>query len=188
MKTKTSLKVIVAACVGALASCATQPVKTRMPVSATLRPDSSLSGQVFRAVNAYRGEHNAQELQRHAGLDRLAQEHCEYLRSHRGQFGLYGKNVSHVGFEGRCLMAQSRLNMLNVSENVAAANHPGEKPAPVLVQLWSESKDHEYNMRSEWTHTGVGVVVDSDGMVFSTQMFGTLNNSQMTFRNKLNNF
>lgn len=159
-----------------------------MPVSATFRPDNTLSGQVFQAVNEYRISHDAQPLQRHAGLDRLAQEHCEYLRSHRGQFSLYGKNVSHEGFEGRSLMAQSRYNMMSVSENVAAANHPGEKPVPVLVKLWSDSKDHDYNMRSEWTYTGVGVVVDSDGMVFSTQIFGTLNNSQMTLRNKFNSF
>jgi uncharacterized protein YkwD len=188
MKTNTSLKVIVVACVGALASCATQPVTTKMPVSATLRPDSSLSGQVFQEVNSYRRSHGASELQRHAGLDRLAQEHCEYLRSHRGQFGLYGKNDSHVGFEARTLVARERYQMQNVSENVAAANHPGKSAAPVLVKLWSESKDHEFNMRQDWTHTGVGVVVDSDGTVFSTQIFATVANFQMTTRNRFNSF
>ncbi len=188
MNTNTSLKVILVACVGALASCATQPVKTRMPVSGTIRPDSSLSGQVFQEVNAYRRSHHAADLQRHAGLDRLAQQHCEYLRSHRGEGSIYGKNVSHVGFEGRTLVARERYNMMSISENVAAANHPGKDAPAVLVQLWAGSKDHEYNMRNEWTHTGVAAVVDSDGMVFSTQIFSTISNSQLTFRNRLNSF
>jgi uncharacterized protein YkwD len=78
--------------------------------------------------------------------------------------------------------------MMSISENVAAANHPGKEASSVLVQLWSESRDHEYNMRSAWTHTGVGTVVDSDGMVFSTQIFATISSSQMTFRNRMNSF
>ncbi len=188
MKTITSLKVIVVACTGALASCAPQPVTTKLPVSATLRPDSSLSGRVFQEVNAYRRSHGASELQRHAGLDRLALEHCEYLRSHRGQFGLYGKNVSHVGFEGRALVARERYQMQNVSENVAAANYPGTSASTILVKLWSESKDHEYNMRQDWSQTGVGAVVDSDGTVFSTQIFATVSEFQMTTRNRFNSF
>ena len=188
MKTNTSLKVIVVACAGALASCATQPVTTKMPVSASLHPDSSLSGQVFKEVNSYRRSHGAPELQRHAGLDRLAQEHCEYLRDHHGEFGLYGKNVSHIGFEGRTLVARERYQMQNVSENVAAATHPGKSAPAILVKLWSESKDHEFNMRQEWTQTGVGAVVDSDGTVYSTQIFATVANFQMTTRNRFNSF
>lgn len=188
MKTYPYMKVIAVACVGALASCATPPKTTRMPVSASLRPDSSLSGQVLQEVNSYRRSHGAADLQRHAGLDRLAQEHCEYLRQNRGKFGLYGKNVSHFGFEGRALLARERYHMESVSENVAAANYPGKKPAPVLLKLWSESKDHEYNMRGAWTQTGVGVVVDSDGMVFSTQLFATVSHSQLATRERFNRF
>lgn len=190
MKTKSSLKFFTLACIAALASCAPQPDKSRMPVSASIRPrpDHSLSGRVFDAVNSYRRAHHASDLQRHAGLDRLAQDHCEYLRKHRGEGTIYGKNVSHAGFEGRTLIARERFNMMSISENVAAANHPGEDAPNVLVKLWSGSKDHNYNMLSEWTYAGVGVVVDSDGMVFSTQIFATVSNSQLTFRNRLSSF
>ncbi len=188
MKTKTFLKLIAVACVGALASCAPQPKTTKIPVSASYKPDSSLAGRIYQEVNSYRGSHGASALQRHAGLDRLAQEHCEYLRSHRGQFGVYGKNVSHVGFEGRTLVARERYQVHSLSENVAAAKVPGGSKAGQLVKLWSESKNHEYNMRSDWTHTGVGVVVDSDGMVFSTQLFATVSEFQMTTRNRFNSF
>lgn len=188
MKTYPYLKVITVACVGALASCATTPKTQKMSVSTSLRPDTSLTGQVFREVNSYRRSHGASELQRHAGLDRLAQEHCEYLRQHRGQFGLYGKNVSHYGFDGRALMARQAYNMENISENVAAANAPGSNAAPTLLKLWAESKDHEFNMRGGWTCTGIGAVVDSDGTVFSTQLFATVTNSQMATRERFNHF
>lgn len=188
MKTYPYLKVIAVACCGALASCATPTETKGVPVSATLRPDSSRSGQILQEVNSYRRSHGVSELQRHAGLDRLAQEHCEYLRQKRGSFGIYGKNVSQIGFEGRTLIARERYQMANLSENVAAAPSPGNNPAPTLVKMWSESKDHDYNMRSSWTHTGLGVVVADDGMVFCTQLFATVNPSQMATRQRFSGF
>lgn len=188
MKTYPYLKVIAVACVGALASCATPPETTRMSVSTSLRPDSSLAGRILTEVNSYRRSRGASDLQRHAGLDRLAQEHCEYLRQHKGTFGLYGKNVSHFGFEGRALLARERYQMMSVSENVASAYNPGGNAAAVLVQLWAGSRDHEYNMRSQWTHTGIGVVKDSDGTVFATQLFSTVSHSQLGLRDRFNRF
>ncbi len=189
MKTYPYLKVIAVACAGALASCASQPETRKIPVSATLnRPDNSLSGQVHQEVNSYRRTKGVSALQRHAGLDRMAQQHCEYLRKNRGTFSLYGKNVSHFGFEGRAMMAREAFQMNSVSENVASANKASGSPAPTMVRLWAGSKDHEYNMRSSWTHTGVGVVVDDDGTVFATQLFATVSNSQMTTRERFNRF
>jgi uncharacterized protein YkwD len=186
MKTYPYMKVIAVACMGALVSCATSPKPQKMSVSASPRPSSSLSGQVLQEVNSYRRSHGKSELQRHPGLDRLAQEHCEYLRKHRGTFGLNGGNVSHYGFESRAINARERYQMGAVSENVAAATHPGKSAAPLLVKLWSQSKSHDANMRNSWTHTGVGVVVDHDGMVFATELFGCINHSQLTTRNRFN--
>lgn len=157
-------------------------------MSASLHPESSLSGQVFQEVNSYRRKLGKSELERHSGLDRLAQEHCEYLRQHRGSFDIYGKNVSHFGFEGRALYAREAYQMQSVSENVASANHPGEAQAPLLVKLWAASKGHEYNMHGDWTHTGVGSVTDSDGTVFCTQLFATITYSQLTTRDRFNRF
>lgn len=160
-----------------------------MPVSASItRPDSSLSGRVFQEVNSYRCSHGAANLERHAGLDQLAQQHCEYLIKHRGESSLYGKNVNHIGFEGRALYARERYQMQSIAENVAAASGSGSSTASNLVHLWAGSKDHEHNMRDKWTHTGIGVAVASDGMVFSTQLFSTVSNFQMTTRDRFNSF
>ena len=114
-----------------------------MPVSATLRPESSVTGGVLQEVNSYRREHGASDLERHAGLDRLAQEHSEYLMAHRGTFSLSGKNVSHIGFEGRTLIARERFQMESVSENVAAASHLGKNPAPELVSAHPRPRERK---------------------------------------------
>lgn len=173
-------------CAGVLTSCTSNPEPVKMHVSASLRPESSPTGKVFQEVNSYRRSIGKQELQRHSSLDKLAQAHCEYLRKHRGEFSLYGTNVSHIGFEGRVAIARERFQINNMSENVAAANHPGKAPAPVLLALWKGSKDHHKNLVDDWTHTGVGLVTDSDGTVFSTQLFGVVNFSQMSSRERFN--
>jgi uncharacterized protein YkwD len=188
MKTYNKPKVILVACIGALASCAPKPEIQRMPVSASLHPDSPLSERVLREVNSYRRSHGVSQLQRHAGLDRLAQQHSEYLRKNRGTFGLYGKNVSHIGFEGRALAARTNYHMENLSENVASASGSGANTSKTLLELWKNSKAHEYNMRSAWTYTGIGVAVDPDGTVFATQLFSSVMNSQTSLRERFNRF
>ena len=175
-------------CAAVMASCTSPSETSRLPVAASLQPDNSMNGRVFEAVNAYRRSQGAGTLQRHAGLDRLALKHSEYLRKNRGSFSLHGSNVSHYGFDGRALIARQSYQMLNVSENVAAAYHPGASAPQVLVNLWRGSKDHHHNMTDDWTHSGIGVVVDSDGTVFATQLFATKSYSQMAFRERLSSF
>lgn len=188
MKKPNYLKVISVAGIGALASCAPQPEVRKIQVSGPLRPGSSPSDKVYDAVNAYRRSHGLRELQRHSGLDRLAQEHCEFLRRNRGKFGLHGKNVSHYGFDARSLAARERYQMMHLGENVAAAVTPPGNPGPTLVKLWSGSAGHGQNMRNSWTHSGVGVVVDADGTVFAAQLFSNISYSQMESRNRFNRF
>ena len=189
-------------CAAALASCANPPETTRLKVSASLESshpgsaspkpaisDGSVSSRVYQEVNSYRRSRGAGDLQRHPGLDRLAREHSEYLRKHRGTFSLSGRNVSHFGFEGRALAARELFQMENVSENVAACQRTSASQVPsMLVGLWKGSRDHHKNMCDSWTHTGVGVVVDSDGMVFATQLFSTVNYSSTNTRDRFTRF
>jgi hypothetical protein len=41
-----------------------------------------------------------------------------------------------------------------------------------LVKLWTGSRAHEQNMRSDWSCTGVATAVNTKGMLVSTQIFG----------------
>lgn len=175
--------------VSGLSSCANQSGSSAgAETSAGRRGNSALASRVFDEVNGYRRSKGLNEVQRHAGLDRLAQAHCEYLRDNRGKFSIHGKNVSHYGFEGRAMSARQHLGMLSVSENVAAATNPGNAAPSVLLQLWRNSRDHHENMVNKWTHSGIGVLVDSDGMVFATQLFATKNQSHMIMRDRMNSF
>jgi uncharacterized protein YkwD len=55
--------------------------------------------------------------------------------------------------------------------------------------LWQDSPKHRNAMvDDDWTHTGVGAVVDSDGSVFATQLFATKNISLMSAQERFNQF
>ena len=173
---------------GVLASCADTATPTKVLVSTASRPDNSSATQLFQAVNAYRSGQGDPELKRHAGLDQLARKHCEYLRDHHGTFSLEGKNVSHMGFEGRTLVARQIYNMPNVSENVAAANHAGGNPVAALLTLMKGNKVQQKNMLDTWTHTGVGVVMAPDGTAIATQLFATQSMIQVGGSHQFNRF
>lgn len=144
--------------------------------------EATLSQQLFQEVNAYRRSRGAAQLPRHPGLDQLAREHSEYLRKHRGTFSLYGKNVSHIGADKRARVAFLLYQMDTCSENVAFTLSRGSEAqtAKAVAQLWQNSANHEVAMADPtWTDTGVGTVVDKDGAVFATQIFGVRRNFQM---------
>jgi uncharacterized protein YkwD len=186
MKTKSCITAVLVCLGGLLASCGPQLATTKVPVSASAHRESSLTSSLFSEVNAYRISVGTKSIVRHPGLDRLAQEHCEFLRKNRGKFDIYGANVSHYGFEGRALAARQCYNMDSLAENVICSH--GANTAKGLVKSWAASRNHEYNMRSSWACSGIGVVVDNDGTIFATQIFGTPNNSQMAFMNRLSQF
>lgn len=174
---------------GILASCSAPSETSRTPVA--YRSDSSLSGIIHHDVNNLRIAHGGRALKQHAGLDKLARDHCEFLRQNRGTFSLYGKNVSHHGAEGRAVVAMKNLEMLSFSENVAwtmtGPNHAATSQA--LIKLWRASPKHRDTMlEKEWTDTGIGVVIDADGSVFATQIFATKNLSHMAMRERFNQF
>lgn len=174
---------------GILASCATPGETDRQQVA--FRSDTSLPGIVHRDVNQHRSRQGLPTLQRHGGLDRLAQKHAEYLRQHRGTFSLHGKNVSHHGSESRAMVAIHRLEMISYAENVAwAESQPNDAAASrALITLWRNSPDHRDAMQNKhWSHTGIGVVRDADGSVFATQVFATKSLSHMAMRDRFNQF
>lgn len=179
---------------GVLASCATQSTRQKLAVSSAsspslaVRTDSTLNGRVFQEVNEYRVSVGEKPVQRHSGLDKLAQAHCRYLMQNRGEFNLYGKNVSHFGSEGRASVARAAYSMLSVSENVAFVQSTVGSPASAVVRMWIQSPDHEYSTGAAWTHSGIGTIRDRDGAVFATQIFATIGNPQSLMRQRFNGF
>jgi uncharacterized protein YkwD len=191
---KTIPKHLLSAAAGALllASCgprldATTVLMSTGPVS---RSDGSLAGNIHAQVNSYRASKGKPELQRHAGLDRMAWQHSEFMRRNRGKFGGSGSssNLTHYGFEERALNAQRTMSMSNVAENIATCSGGYGSPASTLVGAWKESSGHDKNMKGGWNATGIGVVVDDDGTVFATQLFGTRSHSHMAMVDRMRQF
>lgn len=170
MNSSRCILLLAAACLGALASCSS-PSSATSPGLSSSSPgrDSALASQVFSEVNSYRSANGKSILSRHAGLDRLAQQHSDYLAKTGGSYDLYGKNVSHFGFDGRAVMARQAFKITSLGENVIASP---DRSAKHLVNCWAASKGHEHNLRSDWYCTGVGTAVTREGMGITTQIFG----------------
>jgi uncharacterized protein YkwD len=178
---------LVAALLPFLASpCCVAP--TKLNVSAA-SPDKILASAVFDHVNQYRKSQGSGSLTMHPVLNQLATTHCEYMRKNRGTFKLYGKNVTHMGSEGRALAAMRIYHFSSMAENVAAAPKAGSdsQSAAKLVVLWKNSPKHKAAMvQPAYTHSGVGIVTDADGTIFATQLFGTLSTSQLSSHQRFN--
>lgn len=137
------------------------------------RAGQQLGDRLHRVVNEQREREGSVPLPRHPGLDRLAQNHVDFLKANRGKFGLHGRNVSHDGFEARAMIAREKYGIAIVSENVAAGGQGMPKPENVLLEVLLDSASHRHHLMESWQFTGVGVSVADDGMVFAAQMFGT---------------
>ena len=163
-------KLFVLALFGALASCGSPSgTMSHVSLSAGTSKQSALSKQVFREVNSYRASKGKSPLERHPGLDHLAKQHCDYLVKNGGKFSLHGSNVSHIGLQGRGLIARQSYKIRSIGENVISSH---DHSAKRLVSLWAGSKGHEYNMSADWACTGVATATTTDGRVISTQIFG----------------
>jgi uncharacterized protein YkwD len=172
-----------------LASCGPHLVNPSPTVSTPVSSgDTSLAGSIHSQVNSHRGALGKPSVRRHPGLDRLARQHSEFMRLNRGKFQGKTSNLSHYGFEERALAAQHHLGMSAVAENIATCSGGFTSPASTLVEAWKKSSGHERNMRGQWDVTGIGVVVDSDGTVFATQIFASENRSHGALVDRMRQF
>lgn len=153
-----------------LGSCATRPATP--PAWATPKAVAELTDQIFDSVNNYRASQNLNRLTRNPAMDRLAMQHCEFLRKCRGNFFEHGKNVSHMGGEYRAAVCMRRYGMTRYSENVAAITSKPKHVAQHATTLWIASKSHHAAMLGDWSDSGIGLTVDADGALFITQIFG----------------
>lgn len=178
---------LVATVLAALLSACGPSIDTRVTARPASSRESKIASQILVAVNGYRQRSSRDPLQGSRALDQMARNHSEFMRANRGKFGIYGANVSHYGVEQRALAAREMYGMDQFGENVAAAADHGAATATYLVDLWVKSPPHEHNLRNSWTSSGVGVVIDSDGTVFATQVFGSrsIKRSPMSMLNSL---
>jgi uncharacterized protein YkwD len=189
MKTSILRLSAAASAVFCFASCGPQLDLTSVPMSAgkapATRSDGSLNGRLHSEVNAHREALGKSKLPRHAGLDRMAQQHSEFMM--RNRYKIEG-GLTHYGFEERSLAAQRLMGMSNVAENIATCSGGFSSPASTLVDAWKRSSGHAKNMKSGWDVTGVGVAVAPDGRVFATQIFASKSQSHLAMTDRMRQF
>jgi len=134
----------------------------------TIAGDTTLDQReqfVLSEINRIRAEQGLSQL-------RLNDQLCAIARSHSSNMAEYGY-LSHTDSLGRDFSKRvgSRITApYHAGENVARNNFPNS--ARVAVQGWSQSPHHLNNILNEnFAETGVGVVVNSEGSVFFTQIF-----------------
>lgn len=136
--------------------------------AATIARDTTLDQReqfVLSEINRIRAHQGLSQL-------RLNDKLCAIARSHSANMAESGY-LSHTDSLGREF--SERLGSRVVApyyagENLARNNFTNS--AQVAVRGWSQSPNHLKNILNEkFVETGVGVVVNSEGLVFFTQIF-----------------
>lgn len=125
--------------------------------------DASLEGRVMAEVNRIRVSKNKGVLKRHAGLDKLARHHSQRM--------LRDGKLSHKGYHHRAGLAEHRLQVDDLRENVFYSRGIGGAELPArTVQGWWDSKAHRLNLLANTHYCGIGVAQDDEGRYYATQL------------------
>jgi uncharacterized protein YkwD len=114
----------------------------------------------FFLLNEYRMKLGLRPLTYSDNIEDLALEHSEWM----GQTVVFG----HNGWKERCRKLRTDLEAVNCGEIVAR----GQETAKEVLEAWLSSAPHKKSIENpEWTHTGIGVAIGTDGQTYWTQMF-----------------
>ena len=128
-----------------------------------LSPDPEmLEQQVHQLVNQYRVSRNLSPLKLDARISQVARSHSQVMSRQ--------DSLSHDGFEERVQVVAKTIPYRGVAENVAF-NSGYSDPANQAVQGWRGSTGHRRNMEGDFDLTGIGIVKNTEGKYFFTQIF-----------------
>ena len=132
----------------------------------TLAP---LQAKILALINQHRTSNALPPLTGLSQINEIAMAHSKAMAS--GKVG-----IGHDGFQQRAAQVMTLLDAITVAENVAY----GQETAELLVQSWLDSTGHRQNIEGAYTHTGIGIVQDSEGRNVFTQIFAALEEGTMT--------
>lgn len=114
--------------------------------------------EILEAVNEYRSSMGLSSLSEHSTSETLALSHSAYM--------VEQNRASHDNFFQRSDYLRNR-GAITVSENVAY----GYQSAQSALQGWLESPSHKEALEGDFTHTGIAVVANENGIKYYTQLF-----------------
>lgn len=133
--------------------------QTTIDLTLAYETDWDMADAVLDLINDHRisiGLNELQKDQQHASA--YAVDHTKYMISK-------GK-ISHDNYTERANGLKS-IGATSVGENVAFGYDTAEK----VVNAWLNSPTHRNVIESNYTHTGFGILTDSKGVFYFTQLF-----------------
>ena len=132
------------------------------PQSTSTAVLTRLELDTYNLVNKYRQSRNLPPLEIDPAISAQAKAHSEKMARTR--------NMSHDGFNERADSISQTIVYRKAAENVAYNMGYGQ-PDLVAVQGWIESPGHQQNMVGQYDLTGIGIVQNSKGEYYFTQIF-----------------
>jgi uncharacterized protein YkwD len=132
------------------------PINTPNPIAA-----NTLESSIHQQVNQYRQERNLPPLTLDSRISQVARKHSQAMADGKAPF-------SHQGFEQR--IKAIAIPYRSAAENLAF-NQGYSQPDRLAVEGWIKSSGHRQNMEGNYNLTGIGVVQNSNGEYYFTQIF-----------------
>ncbi len=122
----------------------------------------SLEYSVYEQINQYRRSRGLQILKLDTRLSLIARNHSKTMAAN--------EFCNHTGVESRYQQISNIFGRRGVAENVAC-NQGHSYPAIIAVKGWIKSPGHHKNIVGGYKITGIGVVNNSKGYYYFTQLF-----------------
>ena len=161
------MKIYLALVIVAIAGCAdipkTVPNLPLTPLIYSTNSIANLEQEIHRQINQYRQSKNLPPLRLNPSISQQSKIHSQNMAQ--------GKvSLSHDGFEQRVQIIGRTIAYKRAAENVAY-NQGHSDPAKVAVQGWLKSSGHRRNIEGQFDLTGIGVVKNTIGEYYFTQIF-----------------
>ena len=116
--------------------------------------------EIFSLINSHRESVGLNTLSWHKHATKESQTHSKNMATGNTRFG-------HTGFSDRIDKIENMDQSVTASgENVAQNSNPAR-----AFKAWLRSYGHRRNIEGNYTHTGIGAEMDSNGNWYFTQIF-----------------
>lgn len=146
-----------------LASCSTesvQEVEALATIEVTATTSTHTEGEILALVNNHRAGLGLSALELDNTVYQYATEHNQYMVNQG--------TTSHDNFTARAKSLTSKTNAVGVAENVAVGS---QLNANIAVNGWLGSVPHKESIEGDFTHTGISVLTNDEGLTYFTQIF-----------------
>lgn len=123
------------------------------------KDEKDISKEILKHINAYRNSLGLKSLINNRTAKVQALSHTEYQAKKR--------KINHDNSSSRAASIFRIENASFYGENVAFGYSSTEK----LVQAWINSESHRVNIEGDFTYSGIGTIVNEQGVLYFTHVF-----------------